>query len=157
YVARSRAARECAAVNPYHHRPSISWFGSGPHVEKEAVLALLLQWSHVDGTCRILSLRTFGSVLRPVADASPPNDRLRRLPPEIADRRRGVGNAFEDAYTMGRRTGNDASFDVDGRVVNGGIAREDQPAAGDSEPHRNESVPNAALKRFHDLLQRPAR
>ena len=112
-IARARAAVERTPVDPHEHRPRLSSLRCGPHIEKETVFALFLERTGVDRSARVLGLRTLGPVDRAVPRSLPGDDRLRRTPPQIANRRRRVGNASETANAVRQDPGNSAAVDVD--------------------------------------------
>ena len=87
-----------SSVNPHHHRTLVAGTRRGPDIEEQAVLAGRGGRGRVrrSGWVRRLhALRTKGvGPLHP----SPRDDRLRRLPAQIADRRRRERNTLEDAH-----------------------------------------------------------
>ena len=93
-------AEETAAVDPDHDRPAVLRGQAGaPDVQMQAVLAL--RGPEVDsGVGDLHGGRAEG---RGVADAVPGLGRSRWCPPQLADRRRGVGDAEEpeEAVALG--------------------------------------------------------
>ena len=111
------AVAEASAVNPHHHRKFVGrGFRRSPHVEVEAVLAAL-------GLPRIGAQRLHAPRLELVhfAHAGPFRGRPRRMPAQIADRRRRVGNAAEyiDPGRGCGNTGNVAACRANGAVDRG--------------------------------------
>lgn len=83
-----------AAVNPHHDRKFLGGgFGGRPDVEIQAIFARLAELESVKAFERVW-LRTRRAKLRAGAHAVPGFDRLRRLPTQLADRRRREGNAL---------------------------------------------------------------
>ena len=102
---RAGAARPGAAVDPDHHRPLVAARGGGPHVQVEAVFARRRRLRGVRRTGRIRLLHALRAERVGMPDARPRRDRLRRLPAQIADRRRREGNALVDAHAVLGGTG----------------------------------------------------
>ena len=94
------AGHEAAAVEVDEHRQRLIRRGRrGPYVEVEAVFArVLAPKDHVVEDALLHALRA-EAVGR--ADVLPTVHGLRRLPPEIADRRGGIRNALEQANAAG--------------------------------------------------------
>jgi hypothetical protein len=105
-VAGAGAACQRAAVDPNKHRLPFASLRGRPDVEKKAVLVLRLQRPDVHGAALVLRLGTLGAIRRCVAHACPGDDGLRRFPAQIADRRRGVRDAFEHGYAAIDSAGN---------------------------------------------------
>ena len=87
YGGRSGAAGVAAAVNPEQHRPRLCRLARRPDVEEQAVLVL------GDVLAAVLDADDAG--LRRIADPVPADDRGRRAPAQVADRRRGEGDSLE--------------------------------------------------------------
>jgi hypothetical protein len=97
-VSSSAAAGEAAAMNPYHHGKAVfRRFGRSPDIQVQAVFAEWWEFRLVYRTRRVLSLPAGFAELFGFAHAWPRRRRLRRLPAEIAHRRRGERNTAVDA------------------------------------------------------------
>ncbi len=104
-----RTAVIAAAMDPYHDRKRLALgLRRRPDVEVEAVFA----FGEGDPGRRLpAGLRES----RRRAHARPRHDRLRRAPAQIADRRRGIGDAEPDAHAVLACAFDQAALDVYGR------------------------------------------
>ena len=95
-----RSARKSSAVDPHHHRqPFIGGLGRSPDVQVEAVLAdrrPLLAFGRGAST----ALHARRAELVGGAHAGPFRGRLRRAPAQVADGRRGKGDAAVDGHAV---------------------------------------------------------
>src|SRR6202521_1726833 len=128
---------ETAAVDPDHHgalqRPSI--YRVRPDVEKEAVLRDA-GGERIDVAVRLVLDAVVAELICGVHTA-PVLRWLRRLPAQLADWRRGVGDAAEDHHAggveafEGAGVDRDARWGVDARCAKGGKDR----GPGHGDPH----------------------
>src|SRR5690242_5664505 len=87
------AEPEGAAMDPHHHR-EILGAGGREYVEREAILALRGRRANAPAIAT-LRLRTGRADCFGLAYAGPGLHQLRRFPAQVAERRRGEGNALE--------------------------------------------------------------
>ena len=103
-----------STVNPDHHRAAVTRRGGRrPDVEGQAVFTRRLEGAAVRSGHRI-GLRADRTELGSIARDRPTRDRLRWTPAQLADRRRGEGNAAKDADTVGLAAGERSVGNGDG-------------------------------------------
>ena len=103
------ALGEAATMDPEHHRQMLA--AGRPDVERQAVFAL----REIDAGHQALGgvLRTGGAEGGGVARGAPMRTGLRRLPAQIADGRRSVGNVLVDIDRVDRGADERALIDGD--------------------------------------------
>src|ERR1700730_9010240 len=92
----ARADIERAAVQPDHYRPFLaSTCGRCPHVEEQAILALLFRSVIADRIFASRRLHAARTERVGTPDTCPRFRRLRGAPAQITDWRFGIGNSLE--------------------------------------------------------------